>query len=245
MTLKLQNINKHYKTNHALKNFTYSFNNGIYGLLGPNGAGKSTLINILAGNVIADDGSSILYDNHPIKRHNKEFRSKIGFMPQQQSLYDNFTARHFMLYIAALKGIKSKQAEEETKELLTRVELIETADKNIGSFSGGMKQRVLVAQAMLGQPEILLLDEPTAGLDPRQRVIIRDLIKHYAKDRIVLISTHITSDIETIADEVIMMNKGDIVCSGKVSELCGDSTNGIITLEQLYMQIYNEKDEDK
>ncbi|MBQ8932304.1 MAG: ATP-binding cassette domain-containing protein [Ruminiclostridium sp.] len=245
MTLKLQNINKHYKTNHALKNFTYSFNNGIYGLLGPNGAGKSTLINILAGNVIADDGSSILYDNHPIKHHNKEFRSKIGFMPQQQSLYDNFTARHFMLYIAALKGIKSKQAEEETKELLTRVELIETADKNIGSFSGGMKQRVLVAQAMLGQPEILLLDEPTAGLDPRQRVIIRDLIKHYAKDRIVLISTHITSDIETIADEVIMMNKGDIVCSGKVSELCGDSTNGKITLEQLYMQIYNEKDEDK
>lgn len=241
MNLELQNINKHYKTNHALKDFTYTFKNGIYGLLGPNGAGKSTLINILAGNVKPDSGSHLLYDSVPVRHSDREFRSKIGFMPQQQALYDNFTARHFMLYIAALKGMKNKQAVADTEELLTRVELIETADKNIGSFSGGMKQRVLVAAALLGQPEILLLDEPTAGLDPRQRVIIRDIIKHYAMDKIVLVSTHITSDIETIADDIIMMNKGSIVCSGKINELCGGDKK--ITLEQLYMQIYGEKEE--
>ena len=240
MVLELINVNKHYKQNHALRNFSYRFHNGIYGLLGPKGAGKSTLINYIVGNIQGDIGSEIICNDKKVVSFNKEYRSKIGFMPQQQALYDNFTARHFMLYIAALKNISSNLACEQTNKLLSAVELSDTADKNIGSFSGGMKQRLLVAQAILGNPEIVLLDEPTAGLDPRQRVIIRELIKEYSKDRIIIVSTHITSDIESIADEVIMMDKGCVIQSGSTHKLC-NSDDREISLEQLYMNIYGEK----
>ena len=137
-------------------------------------------------------------------------------MPQQQALYDNFTARRFMMYISALKGIPTAVAREQTEYLLSEVELHDVMDKAIGGFSGGMKQRVLVAQSLLGSPELVLLDEPTAGLDPKQRVIIRDMIHKTAKDKIVLVSTHIVSDVETIADEIIIMKQGRIAANGTV-----------------------------
>ena len=145
-----------------------------------------------------------------------KFRRKVGYMPQQQALYDNFTARRFMMYISALKGISTAVAREQTEYLLSEVELHDVMDKAIGGFSGGMKQRVLVAQSLLGSPELVLLDEPTAGLDPKQRVIIRDMIHKTAKDKIVLVSTHIVSDVETIADEIIIMKQGRIAASGRL-----------------------------
>ena len=183
--LELQKINKHYGKKHALCDFSYTFTNGIYGLLGPNGAGKSTLMNMITDNLLPDpDGGKILYNGEETCLLKDRFRSRLGFMPQQQNIYESMTAHTFLSYIASLKCLDRKSAEAEIPRIVERVELTESIDKKMGGFSGGMKQRVLIAAAMLGDPDLLILDEPTAGLDPKQRVIIRNMVSEFPTSKL-------------------------------------------------------------
>ena len=236
--LSLTNISKHYGAKRALTNFNKEFTYGVYGLLGPNGAGKTTLINIIAGIISMDKGGAIKYNNCDVFSKDSDFKSHIGYMPQQQKLYDTFTPIRFLSYMAALKGISKKQAQIQIPELLDNVELSDVANKKIKEFSGGMKQRLLIAQALLGNTDVILLDEPTAGLDPRQRVIIREKIAKCSKNKIVIISTHIVSDIETIADEIILLKEGNIILEGPIDKLKED--NQTDRLETLYMKYFDE-----
>lgn len=241
-TLKLQKINKHYgKKKHALCDFSFEFTNGIYGLLGPNGAGKSTLMNIVTDNLLPDkEGGKILWNGEETRILKDKFRSCLGFMPQQQNLYESMTAHTFLNYIAALKCLDRKKAAEEISKIVERVELTESIDKKMGGFSGGMKQRVLIAAALLGDPDLIILDEPTAGLDPKQRVIIRNMVSDLGKDKIIIISTHIVSDIETIAKEILFIKEGYLIDSGTIPDLVEKVENADKTLENLYMQYYGE-----
>lgn len=229
MKLDIHNLNKSYGDKQALKNVNISLSEGIYGLLGPNGAGKSTLMNIIAGNLDADSGT-VLYNGEDILRMGDGFRSVLGFMPQQQRIYDNFTGFRFLSYIAALKGMDKKKAEEEIIKVAKRVNLLDELDKKLGGYSGGMKQRILIAQAILNEPKVLILDEPTAGLDPKERIRIKNLIAEIALDKIVILATHVVPDIEHIAKEIILLKKGEVVAkdtpqkiletlSGKVYEI--------------------------
>ena len=240
--LKLQKVNKHYgKKKHALCDFSFEFTNGIYGLLGPNGAGKSTLMNVITDNLLPDkDGGKILWNGEENRALKENFRSQFGFMPQQQNLYGNMTARTFMNYIAALKCLDKKSAQTEIAEIMERVELDDALDKKMGGFSGGMKQRVLIAAALLGDPDLIILDEPTAGLDPKQRVIVRNMISTLGKEKIIIISTHIVSDIESIAKEILFIKEGHLIDSGTLPDLTQKVTADEKTLENLYMQYYGE-----
>ncbi len=240
--LELQKINKHYgKKNHALCDFSFEFTNGIYGLLGPNGAGKSTLMNMITDNLLPDkDGGKILWNGEETKVLKDKFRSRMGFMPQQQNLYESMTARTFLNYIAALKCLDKRTAEKEIPEIVERVELSDSLDKKMGGFSGGMKQRVLIASALLGNPDLIILDEPTAGLDPKQRVIIRNMVSALSESKIVIISTHIVSDIENIAKEILFIKEGHLIDSGTIPELLEKVECEEKTLENLYMQYYGE-----
>ncbi len=240
-TLSLNGVNKHYGQKHALIDFDYDFHDGVYGLLGPNGAGKSTMMNVITQNIPADSDSEILWNGEDINKLQAKYRRRIGFMPQQQELYPSFTASRFVGYLAALKGIKKEKIEGEVERVLNLVELSEQADQKLGGFSGGMKQRVLIAQALLGNPKLLILDEPTAGLDPKQRVVTRNLISRLSKDKIVIISTHIVSDIETIADRILLIKQGELIDEGTVPELCEKVKNGEKNLENLYMQYYGDE----
>ncbi|MBQ8637800.1 MAG: ATP-binding cassette domain-containing protein [Lachnospiraceae bacterium] len=225
MKLEIKNVTKTYGTKTALDNFSVTFDSGVYGILGANGAGKSTLINLITDNVPRDRGKrggQILYDGVEIKKLGAKFRAMVGYMPQQQGYYEDFSVRAFLKYIASVKGISSESANRQIHELLKVVNLYEKADERIGSFSGGMKQRVLLAQALLGDPEILILDEPTAGLDPKERINIRNYISQLSRDKIILLATHVVSDIECISDEVILMQKGKLVTMGTPQELIAD-----------------------
>ena len=241
-TLELQKINKHYgKNKHALCDFSFKFSKGIYGLLGPNGAGKSTLMNIITDNLLPDDdGGKILWNGEETRIMKEKFRSKLGFMPQQQNLYESMTAYTFLNYIAALKCLDTKQAEHEIPRIMERVELTDSINKKMGGFSGGMKQRVLIASALLGDPDLIILDEPTAGLDPKQRVIIRNMVSDLGRDKIIIISTHIVSDIETIAKEILFIKEGHLIDSGTIPELIEKVSDADKTLENLYMQYYGD-----
>lgn len=238
-TLQLKNINKHYGINHALKNFSFTFENGVYALLGPNGAGKSTLMNLITDNLKPDnDGGKILWNGTEIHRLGKEYRKILGFMPQQQELYSNMTAWDFMGYIASLKIIPKAQAKKEIEDALKLVELEDSVNRKIGGFSGGMKQRLLIAQTLLGTPELIIMDEPTAGLDPKQRVIVRRLTEKLGKDKVVIVSTHIISDIESIANDIVMIKQGELIESGTVDKLVSKVKSSEKNLENLYMQYY-------
>lgn len=240
-TLELVKLNKHYGKFHALKDFSFTFTNGIYGLLGPNGAGKTTMMHLITDNLLPDkDGGDILWNGKSIRTLGKEYRKKLGFMPQQQELYNNMTAATFLGYLAALKGIPKGEARAQIDRALSLVELSEDAGKRLGGFSGGMKQRVLIASTILGDPDLLILDEPTAGLDPKQRVMIRQLIQPLAQNKIVLLTTHIVSDVESIATEILMMQSGTLLIHGSVSELIQKVTDREPTLENLYLQFYGE-----
>lgn len=210
MELKIKNISKSFGELKALNNVNLTFTPGIYGILGPNGAGKSTLINLITNNLAREEGS-ILWDNQDILRKNQDYRNILGYMPQQQGYYEDFTAGAFLMYIACLKGMDKKQAKKRIGEMLEIFNLEGVRNKRIGGFSGGMKQRLLLAQALLNDPQLLILDEPTAGVDPQERINIRNYISQIATNRIVLLATHIVSDIEAIAKEIIILKAGNVV----------------------------------
>lgn len=210
MEIEIRGLTKKYGSKAALKNLDLTLEKGIYGILGPNGAGKSTLMNLLTDNLKRDRGE-ILWDGKDILKYGGAYRKKVGFMPQQQGYYEELSARAFLHYMAQLKGIPRRQRKKEVDRMLDRVHLGDVAGKKIGSFSGGMKQRVMLAQAMMGEPRLLILDEPTAGVDPKERIHIRNLISELAEDRIILLATHIVSDIECIADRVLLLKEGELV----------------------------------
>ncbi len=217
--LEIDNLNKFYGSNHALCDLSFSFERGIYGLLGPNGAGKSTLMNILTQNLKASSGI-VKYEGQDIIKLDGQYRKVLGYMPQQQKLYPDFTLNRFLHYMAALKGMSGNDVESRIKNVIAEVNLEDVSDKKLGGFSGGMKQRALLAQAILSDPEILILDEPTAGLDPKERIRIRNLVSKIAINKMVLLATHVVSDIEMIADNVLLLGKGKLISYGTPAEVC-------------------------
>ena len=234
MQLTFHDISKSYGTNLALQNFSATMEPGIYALLGPNGSGKSTLMNILTDNLRADTGEITFeapsIEAQDVKKLGVRFRERVGYMPQYPGMYPTFTVEQFLWYVAALKdvGAKLKRAARrkyvwgEISKLLDAVELSDAAHKRIGTLSGGMKQRLALAQAILGDPDVLILDEPTAGLDPKQRIAIRNYISQIALDKIVIFATHVVSDIEFIARRVIMLKKGVIIHNAAPQELIAE-----------------------
>ena len=236
MELKFENLTKNYKTKIALNHFTVSLTEGIYGILGPNGAGKSTLMNLLTDNVKRTSGN-IYFNGKEILTLKEKFRREIGYMPQQQGMYDEFSANRVLYYIAGVKGIPKKQAKQEISALLDLVGLSSVAHRRLGSFSGGMKQRVLLAQALLGNPSILILDEPTTGLDPEERIRIRNYISELSTNKIVLFATHVVSDIESIATEVLLIRQGELLKKASplalIEEISGKVGEGLVTREEV------------
>lgn len=218
MQLELVNLTKQYGNFIALDHVNVTFTEGIYGILGANGAGKTTTMNLLTDNISRTDGQ-ILFDGSDILKLGKHFRQALGYMPQQQGLYEHMTAQTFLYYMANLKGIPKKQAAQEIDALLNITNLSHVRHKKLGGYSGGMKQRVLLAQALLGDPKVVILDEPTAGLDPKERIRIRNFISSISRKRIILLATHIVSDIESISDNILLMKKGRIVGIGTPDEL--------------------------
>lgn len=226
------------KTKQALAGVSITLGPGLYGLLGPNGAGKSTLIGIITGGLAADSGE-VLWCGRPA--HGIAFRRILGYMPQQQGLYDSYTGRRFLAYMAALKEIPRKAVAVEVDRVAAAVNLTAELDKRLSAYSGGMKQRLLLASALLGDPKLLILDEPTAGLDPKERVRLRELLADMAKDRIILVATHVVSDVETVATKVILLRAGKIVDAAPVPELIEKYAPGQ-GLEDVYLNVFGEGD---
>ncbi len=218
MEIRFKNISKRYRRKYALRDFSATLSSGVYGLLGANGAGKTTLISILVGLVRPDSGR-ITVDGTDVRELGREFLSRIGYLPQYPEFYRDFTVTDFLAYMCALKGIPAAEGKKRASELLEVVNLSDARDKKVGALSGGMRQRVGIVQAMLSDPAILILDEPTAGLDPQERIRFRNLITRFSKDRMVLLATHIVSDVEFIANEVILLKEGRLVCQDTPHEL--------------------------
>ena len=245
MELQLKDVTKKYGEKVALDRFSYTFRPGIYGILGANGAGKSTMMNLITDN-LRRDGGEITFDGTDIRKLGIEFRRILGYMIQQQGLFEGMTAESFLIYMARLKEIPRKQTRSEIDRVLEMTNLQDVRHKKVGAFSGGMKQRVLLAQALLGDPKVLILDEPTAGLDPRERARLRDHIYRLAQNRIVLLATHIVSDIEAISDQILLIRKGTLLRSGTATELI-DSLPDTLTpvlhafsLEDVYLYYLGE-----
>lgn len=228
MNLSIENITKIYKNSKkkSLDSFSTNLTPGVYGLLGPNGAGKSTLMNIISDNIKMDSGS-VLYDGVNTITMGRKFRDILGYMPQNQGIYDDLTANRFLWYMSALKGLKKAEAKVRIEDVLNSVNLQNDAYKKLGAFSGGMKQRILIAQALLNNPKVLILDEPTAGLDPKERVRIRNFISEISLDKIVILATHVVSDIEYIAKEVIFIKQGKLILQDKPSKIISKMNNKV------------------
>lgn len=237
MKLICDQLTKYYGKNKALDGFSYEFTPGIYGLLGPNGAGKSTLMNLITCNLKATSGD-IMYGDALIQTMGKEYRSKLGFMPQQQNIYPRFTVERFLMYMAGLKGLGSSEARTETDRLLEMVNLTADRKKRLGELSGGMKQRALLAQALLGKPEIIILDEPTAGVDPKERIQMRNIISQVGFSCIIMIATHVVPDVQFIAKEILLLGKGQIIDSGTPTALQGKMEGKVyeITTDEEHFQ---------
>ncbi len=216
--LEIKNLTKTYGNKNANDNITVTLENGLYGLLGPNGAGKTTFMKQIT-TLIEPSKGEIIYNGKNIKELNEEYRAVLGYLPQEFGVYKNFSAQQFLQYVAALKGMNKKQAKNKIKELLELVGLYEVRNKAVDKFSGGMKRRVGIAQALLNDPKILVLDEPTAGLDPQERARFRNLLSQISKDKIIILSTHIISDIESIAKETIMIKDGAMLMKGNHKEI--------------------------
>lgn len=241
--LDINHLEKTYSTpgkgrKKALNGISMTLTPGLYGILGPNGAGKSTLIGIITGGVAADSGQ-VLWNHRPAR--GIQFRRILGYAPQQQSLYANYTGRRFLAYLAALKEIPRKNTASEVSRVAAAVHLETELDKRLAAYSGGMKQRLLVASALLGNPKLLILDEPTAGLDPKERVRLRNLLSAMAKERIILVATHVVSDVETVANQVILLRSGQVVDIAPVPTLIERYAPGK-GLEEVYLHIFGEED---
>ena len=230
MELVIDRLTKQYQNKIAVDRISLRLHRGVFGLLGTNGAGKTTLMRMLCG-ILQPTGGTISFDGMDVREEG--YRATLGYLPQDFGYYPEFTAMDFLLYMAALKGLPRQAAKWKAKELLELVGLQDMGRKKIKTFSGGMKQRLGIAQALLNDPKLLILDEPTAGLDPKERVRFRNLIGQLGKDSIVLLSTHIVSDIEHIADEVLMMKDGNLIYHGPWDEQMGD-------LERFYLAQFEE-----
>ena len=222
MTLSIKNITKTYGKKHALNNFSLDLEPGVYGLLGPNGAGKSTLIGVITGLVKPDSGTVVYTDDD-----GNSLQKKLGYLPQYQSFYKNYSAVEFLKYMCALKNFKPENPNRYCQELLDMVNLSDVGKKHIGAFSGGMKQRLGIAQALIGEPGVLIFDEPTAGLDPKERVRFRNIISSLGSNRIVILATHIVSDIAYISNKVVLMSNGEIIDVGTENEIISKVGNKV------------------
>lgn len=218
MELRTIDLTKQFGSKIAIDHLNMTLSNGVYGLLGANGAGKTTLMRLLC-DIQTPTSGNITLDGQSISNLGETYRSLLGYLPQHFGYYPDFTPVDFLMYVAALKGMSNKQARQKSSELLEAVSLTKERHHKIKTFSGGMKQRLGIAQAMLNNPRILILDEPTAGLDPKERVRFRNLISTFSKGRIVILSTHIVSDVECIAEEIMMMKSGRMVYLGNQHDI--------------------------
>lgn len=230
MELCIDRLTKQYENKIAVDRVSLQLTNGVYGLLGSNGAGKTTFMRMLCG-ILKPTSGTVTFDGMDVS--SEEYRAELGYLPQDFGYYPDFNGMDFLLYMASLKGLTKTEAKRKSKKLLELVSLSDVAKKKIATYSGGMKQRLGIAQALLNDPKIIILDEPTAGLDPKERVRFRNLIKELGTESIVLLSTHIVSDIEHIADTVLMMKAGQIVFNGSADE--------IDDLEKFYLDEFEEE----
>lgn len=236
MELKVKKISKKYGNKEVLKNINFTMREGTYGFLGENGAGKSTLMRIITTVDFATKGE-ITFNGEEIIKLDEKYRDIIGYMPQDYNIYSSFTAYEFLEYMGALKGIERKKLKEKIPKILEFVNLGHVANKKVSTFSGGMKRRIGIAQAIINDPKILILDEPTVGLDPKERIRFSNIISAMAKDKIVILSTHIVSDIEAIANEVIVIKNGDVLAFENIDILVEKIKDkvfeGIVTQSEL------------
>ncbi|MBU3145478.1 ABC transporter ATP-binding protein [Clostridium sp. CF012] len=252
--LEIKKLTKSFGKKNANNNITLTLENGVYGLLGPNGAGKTTLMKQIVTLTKPTTGE-ILYNGKSIYEKEDEYRNIIGYLPQEFGGYKNFTAKQFLKYVAALKGIDKNVASEKIDELLNLVGLYEVRNKAVGKFSGGMKRRVGIAQVLLNDPQIVVLDEPTAGLDPQERARFRNLIAEISKDKIIILSTHIISDIEAVARETIMIKNGSVIIkgnhkdilngmNGKVYKITTNKENEVMDIQRDYKVVNLQRGAD-
>lgn len=248
MELMIDRVTKQYKNKIAVDRLSATLKEGVYGLLGANGAGKTTLMRMICGIAEMNSGE-IRFNTEDIKTMGGKYRELLGYLPQDFGYYPNFTAMEFMLYIASLKGLDRSYAKNRSKLLLQKVGLAGELRHKIKTFSGGMRQRLGIAQALLNDPKVLVLDEPTAGLDPKERVRFRNMIAELGKDRIVILSTHIVSDVEEIADWIFLMKQGQFITQGTLENLkehyfsvMADEERDKFNLEKLYLFYFSEEE---
>ena len=235
MELVVDRLTKQYKNKIAVDRVSLQLTPGIYGLLGANGAGKTTLMRMICG-ILRPTGGTVTLDRQDVTE--EEYRARLGYLPQDFGYYPEFSGEDFLMYIAALKGLSKPYAKKKTEELLEFTALQDVAKRKIKTYSGGMKQRLGIAQVLLNDPDLLILDEPTSGLDPKERVRFRKLIEQLGKESIILLSTHIVSDVEQIADKVLLMKDGQIVWQGEWTEQKGN-------LETFYLEQLGEEEDDE
>lgn len=238
MMLVLRDIGKKYGDFTAIQSISLQFQNGIYGLLAPNGAGKTTIIKMLV-TLIRPSSGTILYNNEPIEQLGERYRELIGYLPQQFGYYKHLTPKQYLSYLAALKGMEKERVGIRIEEVLEMVALTEVKNKKMRKFSGGMIQRVGIAQALLNDPKILILDEPTAGLDPKERARFRHLLSDLARERIIIISTHIVSDIESIANQIIMIKNKELLYNASVADICKTLTGKVFETSMSFEDFSN------
>jgi len=239
--LEIKDLNKSYGSKQVLKNINCKLTNGVYGLLGPNGAGKSTLMNIITTNLKADSGN-ILWEGRNVDKLGDDYRDILGYMPQGQGLYNGFTGYMFLNYIAVLKGVSKKDIKTEIERVTKSVNLTDSIDKKIGTYSGGMKQRILIASAIIGNPRLIIFDEPTAGLDPKERIRVKNLLASLSKNKIIIIATHIVPDIENMSKNILVLKDGELLeekSADKLIEKYAPEGN----LEDVYMSIFANGEE--
>lgn len=239
--LKIENITKKYNNSFALLQVNCELSEGIYGLLGPNGAGKSTLMRILV-DVLQTTSGRITYNGADVSTLGESYRDLLGYLPQSFGGYNNFTAEKFLRYVAALKGIEGKDAIVRVDELLELVGLNDVKKKKLRGFSGGMIQRVGIAQALLNDPKVLILDEPTAGLDPSERIRFRGILSELSKDKIIILSTHIVSDIEYVANEVLLLKAGELIKKKPPTALLAELDGKVWSMILTEMDFLQQKD---